>query len=286
MLMPMNHTDHPFVRELSRVPVDLPRAALAFARTLAYPTLDVDAYLAHLDGLAEAARPQVDPAAALPERAEALSDFLFYQTGFHGARANHRNAADDYHAPENSFLNRVLDRRQGIPISLSLVYITVARRLGLPAYGIALPGHFIVGLYEAGVQVLLDPFNAGLRLSLPACARLVRESTGSRAAFQPEWLAPCSPPDLLARMLTNLTNAYIQREDWRSAIPVLHHLLYLQPEMDWHLRDLGFLYFYNGSLHLAAQHFEEYLRRSPGAPDYETVRTSLQIVAGRLALWN
>lgn len=286
MLMPMNNADHPFVCELNRVPIDLPRAALVFARSLAYPTLDVEAYLARLDGLAEAARPQVDPRAALPERVDALSDFLFYQAGFSGARANERSAPDDYHSPENSFLNRVIDRRMGIPISLSLVYVAVARRLGLPAYGVSLPGHFIVGLYEDGAQVLVDPFNAGLRLSLPGCARLVREATGSRRPFQPDWLAPCPPADLLARMLTNLCNAYIQREDWRSAIPVLQHLLSIRPEQDWRLRDLGFLYFYSGSLRLAAEYFEEYLRRSPDATDYETVRTSLQIVAGRLALWN
>ena len=87
-------------------------------------------------------------------------------------------------------------------------------------------------------------------------------------------------------MLTNLCNAYIQRENWRSAIPVIHHLLLVQPETDYHLRDLGYLYLYDGSMRLSAQYLEEYLRRSPEAQDFDTVLSSLRIVAGRLALWN
>jgi regulator of sirC expression with transglutaminase-like and TPR domain len=282
------HNADPFANEINRPTIDLPRAALVFARSIAFPALDVETYLARLDALAEAARPQVEAAQAqgLAERAEALSDFLFYQMNFRGARDNQPGAPGDYHNPENSFLNRVLDRRLGIPISLSLVYISVARRLGLSAYGIGLPGHFIVGLYGAGSEILIDPFNAGIRLTQADCGRLVRETTGSRRPFQQKWLAPSSPADLLARMLTNLCNAYVQRENWRSAIPVIQHLLYIQPEMDWHLRDLGYLYFYSGSLRLAAQYLDEYLRRAPEAPDFESVRSSLLIVAGRLALWN
>jgi len=281
-----NRGEDPFAVELNRSPIDLPRAALVFARSIAYPALDVEAYLGRLDDLAEAARPQVEACTALAERAEVLSEFLFYQAGFHGARGGKPGSPDDYYNPENSFLNRVIDRRQGTPISLSLLYIAAARRLGMPAYGIGLPGYFIVGLYEAGAEILIDPYNAGLRLSLADCGRLVREATGSRRPFEPKWLRPSPPADLLARLLTNLSNAYIQRENWRSAILVIQHLLQIQPEMDWHLRDLGILYFYSGSLRLAAQYLEEYLRRSPDAPDFETVRSSLRVVTGRLALWN
>jgi len=282
----MNDNDEPFALELNRPDIDLPRAALVFARSTSYPTLDVEAYLDRLDSLADAASSQIGVFGSLPERVDALSDFLFYKMNFRGARGENQAAPDDYNDPENLFLNRVLDRRIGIPISLALVYISVASRLGLKAYGIGLPGHFIAGVFDAGEEVLVDPFNAGLRLSVKDCARLVRESTGSRRPFQPKWLEPSSPADLLARMLTNLSHAYIQRENWRSAIPVIQHLLRIQPEMDWHLRDLGYLYFYSGSMRMAAQYLDEYLRRSPDAPDFETVRSSLLIVAGRLALWN
>lgn len=271
--------DITFQDEINRPTINVPRAALCFARSLAYPILNVDLYLSRLDALADAACPSVEKGKTLNERVDALSDFLFYQREFSGNR-------QDYTDPRNSYLNCVLDRRKGIPISLSVIYTSIAKRLGLQAYGIGLPGHFIVGVYQAGSQVFLDPFNAGVRLTIADCGKLVREHTGYQGAFHPKWLTPISPNDLLARMLTNLCNAYVQREDWINAIPVIQHLLMLQPETDYHLRDLGFLYMYNGSLRLAAQYMEEYLRRAPGAADFENVRTSLQIVAGRLALWN
>jgi regulator of sirC expression with transglutaminase-like and TPR domain len=170
---------------------------------------------------------------------------------------------------------------------LSLVFLEVAQRLGISAYGIGLPGHFIVGVFESNTEIYLDPFNSGYRLSIADCSRLVRESTGSQQPFSPRWLTPISPENFLARMLTNLCNAYIQREDWQNAIKVNQHLLLVQPDSDFHLRDLGYLHMYNGSLRLSAKYLEEYLRRSsPGSSDFDQVRSSLEIVAGRLALWN
>lgn len=278
----------PFQDEINRPTIDIPRAALTFARSTAYPTLDVPRYLARLDALAEEARPRVEAAGsgaagfgsdALPSRVDALSEFLFYEKGFRGNR-------DRYEDPRNSYLNCVLDRKTGVPITLSVVYVAVARRLGMQAYGVSLPGHFIAGVFYRGEEVLVDPFNTGRRLSRGDCDRLVRETTGYKGAFQPRWLAPARPTDLLARMFTNLTNAYVHSEDWRSAIPVLQHLLLVQPDADFHLRDLGYLYLYDGSLRLAAQYLEEYLRRAPAAEDFDNVRTSLELVAGRLALWN
>lgn len=268
-----------FLQELNQPTINVPRAALRFARDIAYPTLAVDQYLLRIESLAKTARQRLALGKPLTERAEALSDFLFYQENYRG---NH----EAYHDPQNSFLNCVLDRKLGIPITLSVLYVAVARRLGLPAYGIGLPGHFIVGLFEEGQEVLIDPFNAGLRLSVSECDQLVRESTGYEGPFQPKWLAPVSPINLLSRMLNNLVHAYIHQEDWNAAITVIQHLLQVQPEIDFHLRDLGYLYMYNGSLRLSAKYLEEYLRRSPDAEDFENVRNSLQIVAGRLALWN
>lgn len=275
----MNNETLTFSEELNRPTINVPRAALCFSRALAYPQLEVETYLAKIDRLAQAARPQVEAATDFHEKIDTLSDFLFYQKNFQGNRSH-------YHDPRNSYLNCVLDRKMGNPITLSVVYIAVARRLGMHAYGINLPGHFIVGVYSEGSQVMLDPFNTGLRLSNTDCARLVRASTGYEGAFQQKWLNAVTPGDMLARMLTNLCNAYIQRESWHHAIPVIQHLLMVQPETDFHLRDLGYLYLYNGSLRLSAQYLEEYLRRVPQANDFDNVLTSLQIVAGRLALWN
>ena len=272
--------DHmPFQEELKQSTINVPRAALEVARSIAYPNLPVDDYMNRIDSLADAVRPQIEACTDLADQVDILSDFLFYQKNFRGNRS-------DYSDPRNSFLNCVLDRGLGVPISLGILYISVAQRLGMPAYGIDLPGHFIVGLYKEGREILIDPFNVGLCLSTRDCARLVEESTGYRGAFMPKWLLPVSPADVLARLPTNLCNAYIQRENWQKAIPVIQMLLLVQPDTDFHFRDLGYLYLYNGSLRLSAQYLEEYLRRAPNADDYENVRSSLQIVAGRLALWN
>lgn len=269
-----------FTDALNQTSINIAQAALIYARSIAYPHLDVEAYLARFDSLAEQARAHMGRSRAQADQIDALSDFLFYQQNFQG---NH----DNYYDPRNSYLNVVLDRKVGVPISLAAVWITVAKKLGLPAYGVGLPGHFVVGITgPQGQQMLIDPFNAGLRLTITDCDRLVRESTGYQGVFQSKWLAPVPAVDLLARMLTNLCHAYIKREEWQNAIPVIQHLLVAQPDMDWHLRDLGFVHMYNGSLRQSAQYLEEYLRRSPEAPDFENVRTSLQIVAGRLALWN
>jgi regulator of sirC expression with transglutaminase-like and TPR domain len=268
-----------FVNEINQSTINIPRAALVFARTIAYPGLDVADYLRRIDNLSEAARSEVPTCGSLADRVDSLSEFLFHQMEFQG---NHH----DYYDPRNSYLNDVLDLRRGIPISLSLLWVTVAQRLGLPAYGVGLPGHFIAGVFEQGSEILIDPYNAGVRLTVADCDRLVRESTGHQGAFSPRWLTPVSPVDLLARMLTNLCHAYVRREDWQNAIPVIQHLLLTQPEIDWHLRDLGYVHLYNGSLRLSAQYLEEYLRRAPAAPDFDNVLKSLQVVAGRLALWN
>lgn len=268
-----------FQNELHQPVIQVERAALTLARSIAYPKLDIHFYLTQLTALAEEARPQIASASSLTEKIGLLSDFLYYKKGFRGNRTN-------YYDPRNSYLNCVMDRKVGIPITLAVVYVAVAQRLGLRAYGVGLPGHFIVGVYENGSEVLIDPFNAGQRLSAADCARLVHDHSGYEGAFQPKWLKPVSPINLLARMLTNLCNAYIQSEDWPSAIPVIQHLLLVQPDTDFHLRDLGYLYLYNGSLRLSAQYLEAYLQRAPDASDYENVRSSLEIITGRLALWN
>lgn len=277
--MEENDQSTEFLNEINQPTINIPRAGLVFARTIAYPDLDIAAYMARLDAMASAARAQVQTAKTLAERVDALSDFLFYQMEFRG----NRSQFDD---PRNSFLNCVLDRRQGIPITLTVLFVSIAARLGMHAYGISLPGHFIAGVYENGSEILVDPYNSGSRLSLADCASLVRETTGRRGPFHPKWLTAAPPESVLARMLNNLCHAYIQSEDWSSAIRVIQHLIVVQPDTDFHLRDLGYVYLYDGSLRLSAQYLEEYLRRSPDAPDFENVLSSLQIVAGRLALWN
>lgn len=275
----MDNLNLSFKEELNRPTINVPRAALLFAREIAYPDLDVNYYLASIDYLAEAARPALAGCATVSERVDALSQFLFIDMGFQGNR-------NDAYDPRNSLLNCVIDRRRGLPITLTSLFITIAQQLGLPAYGIGLPGHFIAGVYYKGQEIFIDPFNAGAHLSLADCWRLVQATNPQETTFQTRWMAAVTPSDMLARMLTNLCNAYVQREEWQKAIPTLQHLVMVQPETSYHLRDLGYLYMYNGSLQLSAQYLEAYLHRAPHANDFDSVLNSLKIITGRLALWN
>ncbi len=161
--------------------IRLARAALLIAAA-EQPGLDVDRYLARLDDLADTALAARRAADAL-SRLHRLREFLFEELGFAGDRS-------DYFDPRNSHLNEVLDRRLGIPITLSLVFIEVGQRLGLQMEGIGLPGHFITGARIAGEHVLLDPFNRGAVLTVEACGQVVRQALGRPVQLRPEHFAP------------------------------------------------------------------------------------------------
>lgn len=268
-----------FERELQQTQLDLPRAALYFAQSIAYPQLDVEAYMRHLDDMAEAARATVYPDDPPLTQTELLAEFLFQQLSFQG---NHL----EYDDPRNSYLNEVLDRRLGIPITLSLVFVSVAQRIGLPAYGIGLPGHFIVGVRLPEQPLYLDPFHGGMPLTEADCAGLVQRSTGFRGAFQSEWLRPAPARETLARMLNNLRQVYLERNQWAQAQQVIEHLLQLQPEMVGYLRDLGALHQQQGNLRQAVNYYERYLRRAGKTADVDAVTIRLQQATRELGRLN
>lgn len=271
--------DFSFQSEIARSPIHLPRAALCFAREIAYPGLDVEAYLGRLEALAVQARALLSPAFSQAEQAEALSDLLFI-------RQRLRGNVQEYEDPRNSYLNEVLERGLGIPISLSVVYIAVAQACGLPAHGIGLPGHFIVGLQDERGPVYIDPFHGGTRLSGEDIVSLVKETTGYQGSLQEEWLQPTTAPAVLTRMLNNLRSVYLRREDWPHALRVVERLQMLQPQLPDLQRDLGVIYHRQGSLRLAAQYYEAYLNLAPQAPDAEAVTAYLRAAAAEMARRN
>ncbi len=212
-------------------------------------------------------------------QARALGEWLFQQLGFSGNTA-------DYADPRNSYLNQVLERRLGIPITLSVVFLEVAQRLGLPAEGVGLPGHFIVSVAGEDAPVYLDPFHGGRELTLDDCAELVRRSAGVDGPFDPQWLAPTPPRDIVARMLNNLRAFYVSVEDWPLAIKIAERLAVLQPAVAAHLRDLGLLHYRTGAFGKASALLNEYLVRDPGAPDVTAVRESRNRLLDELARLN
>jgi regulator of sirC expression with transglutaminase-like and TPR domain len=269
-----------FRDELQVAAINVPRAALQMARAIAYPNLNIAGYMMALHELSEAAADAIDPGLPAPEQIARLSNFLFEEEGFRG------NAAE-YGDPRNSFLNEVIDRRLGIPISLSVLYIDIAERLGLSAYGIGLPGHFIVGVvgqYPAGQETVhahssdfwIDPFHGGRRLDLSDCADLIRLATGYQGPLEASWFAPMSPRNILARMLNNLRSSYVQLAQWASAERVIQLLRQTQPDAPEHLRDLGLVYYHQRRLSQAAHYLNAYLNQTPEADDAQVIRDGMK----------
>lgn len=262
-------TEWVFQDELRLAELNVPRAALHLARAIAYPQLDVAGYMAALHDLSESAAERIDFDRPVVAQAEQLARFLFVESGFRG------NAAA-YSDPRNSFLNDVLDRRLGIPITLSILYVDLAHRLGLPAYGIGLPGHYIVGIHSPEAAVWLDPFHGGRRLDLTDCAELIRLAVGYEGPLEAGWFAPLPPRETLARMLHNLRTSYVQDGAWNRAAAVIRLLRQTQPDVAEHVRDLGLVYYQQRRLPQAAHYLDVYLQLAPQAADAQVIRDGMK----------
>ncbi|MEX2220812.1 MAG: transglutaminase-like domain-containing protein, partial [Candidatus Rokuibacteriota bacterium] len=257
--------------------IRLARAALLIAAP-EHPGLDVEEYLGRLSALAEAAEPARRTADALG-RLHRLREYLFEELGFAGDRA-------DYFDPRNSHLNEVLNRRLGIPITLSLVLIEVGRRLDLEMEGIGLPGHFITGARIAGEQVLLDPFNRGALVTAESCGKLVSQALGRPVRLRPEHFAPVSNRQFLTRILANLKGVYWRQEAWDQVVRVIDRLLVLNPASAGERRDRGAAWSSMGRLERGVADWEQYLTDFPNAADHEQVRNQLRRVRQKLAQLN
>lgn len=256
--------------------VNLAEAALLIAED-AYPDLDVAAYLQRLDELAEPVRPDWHEYAPLDDQVRILNRHLFGEMGFRGNR-------DDYYDAKNSYLNEVLDRRLGLPITLSVVYMEVARRLGLSVSGIGLPGHFIVAAERDGVSLLLDPFNGGEVLTSGQCERIVQDTYGSSVPFAQSQLVPVRKRQILTRMLNNLKQTYLTRDEPGAAWPVLEKIVCLNPENAVDRRDRGLVAYRLNNFAQARADLRYYLDHRPGAVDRAAIRSSLAAVESILSI--
>jgi regulator of sirC expression with transglutaminase-like and TPR domain len=197
-----------------------------------YPRRDLDAYREMLDEIAERAAPDVERAASGVSRARAISDWLFDRMGFTGN-------LDDYYDPRNSFLCEVIDRRVGIPISLSVLYLEVARRVGVLAQGVNFPGHFLVRVAIEDAWLFLDPYNNGRSLAPADLEQLLRKTTTPTAVLEPSVIAAASKRQIVARMLVNLAGIYGRQGDLPRSLDVLERLAILEPQNPRIARDLA-----------------------------------------------
>jgi regulator of sirC expression with transglutaminase-like and TPR domain len=247
-----------------------------------YPELDVARYLRQLDDYAQSIRERLPPDETDVEaRLVALNTYLFEELGFSGN-------TDDYYDPRNSFLNEVLDRKLGIPITLSILYLEIAWRLGLELEGVSFPGHFLVKLPTAAGDMVIDPFFAGTPLSEEDLVDRLEETCGEHAAnlSLPNLLEPADNKQILARLLRNLKMIYLQNGNNQKALSALHRILLIDPEANEERRERGEIYERLECLRAAAEDYRGYLETAPLAPEAPVVRRRLIQLERQIARYN
>lgn len=269
-------------RELRRLaaqdPIDLARAALAIARE-EYGDLDEGRYLRRLDELAVGARAGLPPGASTERKVGRLNTWLFHEQKFAG------NAAD-YHDPKNSFLNEVLERRRGIPITLSVLYLEVGRRFGLPVEGVGFPGHFLCKVPLDAGELVIDPYHRGRLLGRDELEKRWRAAMGEATPFDPRALRPARPRQILVRMLLNLLQVYKQQGDHPRALSAVDRLLLLEPDHARGLRERAPLYERLGGAEAAARDLERVLELEPKAADRPALQKRIARLRGAAPLYN
>jgi regulator of sirC expression with transglutaminase-like and TPR domain len=250
---------------------DLATAALLIAR-VEHPTLDAAPYIEQLDAYGlEAAQRVADaslhhadvPLSADPARhaqIAAINDYLFHELGFVGNEVN-------FEDPRNSFLNDVLDRRTGIPITLALLYMEIARRAGVYVEGINFPGHFLLRCpprqgHPYSESLVIDAFHGGAILSMDACRQLLRRHAGDDAEFDARTQGRATKPQILARMLLNLKRSYVQMLSFPQARDVTDLLLAVEPSTLAEIRDRGLLAYHLKDFSGALRDLQRYLQLS------------------------
>ncbi len=258
--------------------VDLGRAALVLAR-IEYPDLDVDSYLKKLDQFANEA-PSPPESCYDPERViDALHRYFFDDLGFNGNE-------DDYYDPRNSFLNDVIDRRTGIPITLSVIYLEVTRRLGLPFYGVGLPGHFLLKYDDGRRATYIDAFHRGRILDRGECQALAASLRGEEALPSESDLRAVDSRQILIRMLNNLRNIYLNSRQYRKGLPVLDAIVALAPGAADELKHRAWLHYELGQWKQARQDLETYLSVRPDAQDAADARKWIERIRRGQATMN
>lgn len=272
----MNDARREFAMLVAREPVPLARGALLIAKE-EYPTLDVKKYLDALVALARRAEPMVRSGANTVERIQHLSHFLFEEQGFAGN-------TEEFNDPRNSFLNDVIDRRLGIPISLSVIYMDVGRRLGLNLHGVSFPSHFLVKAVDQRGELIIDPFNKGQILDLDDIRDRLRQIYGQPVEVQPEMLKTADTRQILSRMLRNLKNIYTGAADWMRALAALDRILLIEPRSPNEILERAGLYEKLECFQSALDDLQSFLSLAPEHPAADAAREGLMRMMRQVAL--
>src|SRR5688572_21856036 len=264
----IRNTHRPLAEAVSEASpeIELDRTALLIAQQHC-PDAEVDAYLSRLDEYARRARPLIAKARTPESQIAGINSVLFDEEGFIGNE-------EEYYDPRNSLLNHVLDRRTGIPITLSILYVSVARRLGVPIVGIGFPMHFLVKYQAGSGDLLIDPFNQGKILTRSDTDELLLKVYGAPVPLQDMFVQPLPPRLILYRMLNNLKLVYLQNEDYPRAGTAVEQMLVVHTQVD-DVRDRGLIYLHERRWTDAAEYLSRYLTEMPDATDAEFIRAHL-----------
>ena len=230
------------------------------------PGLDVDRYLAQLKALADEVRPRIEGGGSARERIESLNRFLYAEKRFSGSR-------NSYHDIRNSFLDDVLDRRTGLPITLAIVYIEVAAGVGLDVRGVSFPAHFLCK-HTGQDEIIIDPF-AGRILTFEDCEAKLRVALGRGAVLEPERLRTAEPREILARLLRNLKHVHLRASRFEKALACCDRILLVTPDVPREFRDRGVLYRELECFRAALGDFERFLELAPHDPSADAIRRGL-----------
>ena len=258
--------------------IPLAEAALILACE-EYPQLEISPYLDMLDNIANVAQQTLHPGDSPVERIGKINTVLFETFGFRGA-------TEDYYDPRNSFFNDVLDRRIGIPITLSTVYMEVSRRLNFPIVGVGMPGHFIVKYSDRREEFFLDPFNRGEILTREDCQTRLYERYGDSIEFNERLLGRVMNRQILWRMLNNLKEIYLKAHAFDKGLAIVDMMLMVDPEEIPQFRDRGLLRLQLRQFAGATRDLEHYLRHSSSADDREEIEKHLKELRRIRAMMN
>jgi regulator of sirC expression with transglutaminase-like and TPR domain len=272
--------DSPEFRRLINGSTDvcLARVALEIARD-AYPDLEIEAYLRRIEGLAERVRARYRRDAKVRDILGQINWVLYVEEGMRGND-------EDYSDPRNSYLNEVLDRKLGIPISLSALYSAVADHLGLQMAGVNLPLHFMLRVDEDGRTWFVDPYHGGAVYTRRTCERVLTGIARAPVALTDSVIRPCSIQVVVTRMLRNLKLIYGNLQDIPALLPIQRRLTALNRHELNELRDLGVLCIQADRHGEAIDALESYLNHSPPPDDEQEIRALLDVVRRQVAQWN
>jgi regulator of sirC expression with transglutaminase-like and TPR domain len=258
--------------------LDLARAALLVAAE-SDPRIDIDAQVRTLESWAAELRGRVEPGWNNLQKLARLRRYVFEDLGFRGEH-------QDYYSPVNSLLHEVMQRRRGIPLTLSILFLELGWRIGMPLEGVGFPGHFLVRLSGEPGDLLLDPYSEGRSLSREDARGLLSRVTGGRMPFDEVLLESISKRSMIARLLLNLKSAYLRAERDEEALAAVDRLLVLEPANVSEVRDRGLLLYRLQRFGAAYDALRQYRRAAPTASDGEQVDAQLGVLRQILASLN